>query len=136
MSEKAKKDKDPEKLRVGVFICDCGSNIAGHLDCPAVTEYASTLPGVVFTKENLYTCSEAGILEIQKAIKEKYGLQSQVGWNMHNGVLTQVTVSFDAEKVRDKKVSELEAAAKDAVVSSFKSKPKVLNVQIACKITD
>ena len=70
MSEKAKKDKDPEKLRVGVFICDCGSNIAGHLDCPAVTEYASTLPGVVFTKENLYTCSEAGILEIQKAIKE------------------------------------------------------------------
>ncbi|MEA3437298.1 MAG: FAD-dependent oxidoreductase [Thermodesulfobacteriota bacterium] len=70
MSEKAKKDKDPEKLRVGVFICDCGSNIAGHLDCPEVTEYASTLPGVVFAKENLYTCSEAGILEIQKAIKE------------------------------------------------------------------
>ncbi len=70
MSEKAKKDKDPEKLRVGVFICDCGSNIAGHLDCPAVTEYASTLPGVVFAKENLYTCSEAGIGEIQKAIKE------------------------------------------------------------------
>ncbi|MDY6793398.1 MAG: CoB--CoM heterodisulfide reductase iron-sulfur subunit A family protein [Thermodesulfobacteriota bacterium] len=66
----SKKDKDPEKLRVGVFICDCGSNIAGHLDCPEVTEYASTLPGVVFTKENLYTCSEAGISEIQKAIKE------------------------------------------------------------------
>ena len=73
---------------------------------------------------------------VQKVIKEKYGLQSQVGWNMHNGVLTQVTVSFDAEQVRDKKVSELEAAAKDAVVSSFKSKPQVLNVQIACKITD
>lgn len=70
MSEKAKKGKDPEKLRVGVFICDCGSNIAGHLDCTAVTEYASTLPGVVFAKENLYTCSEAGIGEIQKAIKE------------------------------------------------------------------
>ena len=70
MSKKDKKNKDPEKLRVGVFICDCGSNIAGHLDCTAVTEYASTLPGVVFTKENLYTCSEAGISEIQKAIKE------------------------------------------------------------------
>ncbi|MFN2353522.1 MAG: CoB--CoM heterodisulfide reductase iron-sulfur subunit A family protein [Desulfopila sp.] len=59
-----------EELRVGVFICDCGSNIAGHLDCTSVTEYADTLPGVVFTKENLYTCSEAGIVEIQKAIKE------------------------------------------------------------------
>ncbi|MEE4243154.1 MAG: FAD-dependent oxidoreductase [Desulfopila sp.] len=65
-----KSDRTTEDLRVGVFICDCGSNIAGHLDCKAVTEYAGTLPGVVFTKENLYTCSEAGIVEIQKAIKE------------------------------------------------------------------
>ncbi|MCF8084443.1 MAG: FAD-dependent oxidoreductase [Deltaproteobacteria bacterium] len=60
----------PEHLRIGVFICDCGSNIAGHLDCPAITEYASTLPGVVYAKENLYTCSEAGVLEIQKGIQE------------------------------------------------------------------
>ncbi len=67
---KKKSDKNKEELRVGVFICDCGSNIAGHLDCASVTEYASTLPGVVFTKENLYTCSESGIVEIQKAIKE------------------------------------------------------------------
>ncbi len=70
---------------------------------------------------------------VQKAIKEKYGLQSQVGWNMHNGRLTQVTISFNAEQVRDKKVSELETAARDAVETSFKSKPQVLNVQIACK---
>ncbi|MGM0425510.1 MAG: CoB--CoM heterodisulfide reductase iron-sulfur subunit A family protein, partial [Thermodesulfobacteriota bacterium] len=56
--------------RVGVFICDCGSNIAGHLDCKAVTEYAATLPGVALAKENLYTCSESGILEIKRAIQE------------------------------------------------------------------
>jgi len=73
---------------------------------------------------------------VQKAIKEKYGLQSQVGWNINNGVLTQVTVAFDAEEVRDKKVSELEAAAKDAVASSFKSTPRVLNVQVACRVTN
>ncbi len=77
-----------------------------------------------------------GMLEkqelVRKSVKEKYDLQSQVGWNMHNGVLTQVTISFDAEQVRDKKVSELEIIAKDAVKTSFKSKPKVLNVQIAC----
>lgn len=59
-----------DDLRIGVFICDCGSNIAGHLDCSQVTEFASTLPGVAFTKENLYTCSEAGIQEIKKAIQE------------------------------------------------------------------
>ena len=68
MSQKKHKEED---LRIGVFICDCGSNIAGHLDCSSVTEYASTLPGVVYAKENLYTCSEAGIGEIQKGIKEQ-----------------------------------------------------------------
>ncbi len=67
---KKKSEKKNEDLRVGVFICDCGSNIAGHLDCPDVTEYAATLPGVVYTKENLYTCSESGIVEIQDAIKK------------------------------------------------------------------
>lgn len=70
MSEETK-EKQPEELRIGVFICNCGSNIAGHLDCSEVTQYAATLPGVVCTKENLYTCSEAGIAEIQKAIKEE-----------------------------------------------------------------
>lgn len=73
---------------------------------------------------------------VQRTIKEKYGLQSEVGWNIHNGVLTQVTVVFDAEEVRDKKVSELEAAAKDAVASSFKSTPRMLNVQVACRVTN
>ncbi len=65
-----KKNEKKDDLRVGVFICDCGSNIAGHVDCPSVTEYAGSLPGVVFTRENLYSCSESGIVEIQKAIKE------------------------------------------------------------------
>jgi heterodisulfide reductase subunit A len=60
-----------EEPRIGVFVCDCGSNIAGHLDCADVAEYAKTLPHVVYTKENLYTCSESGIGEIKKAIKEQ-----------------------------------------------------------------
>jgi heterodisulfide reductase subunit A2 len=66
-----KEEKRPnEEQRIGVFICDCGSNIAGHLDCADVTRYASDLPGVVYAKENLYTCSEAGIDEIMNGIKE------------------------------------------------------------------
>jgi heterodisulfide reductase subunit A2 len=57
-----------EDIRIGVFICHCGSNIGGILDVKAITEYAGTLPNVVLTKDNLYTCSEAGIAEIKNAI--------------------------------------------------------------------
>ena len=74
---KQKEEKRPqtgkegaEAQRIGVFICDCGSNIAGHIDCAEVTRYASTLPNVVYAKENLYTCSEAGIGEIMNGIKD------------------------------------------------------------------
>ncbi len=68
--QKEKKRSKGETERIGVFICDCGSNIAGHLDCADVTRYAATLPGVVYAKENLYTCSEAGIGEIMNGIKD------------------------------------------------------------------
>ena len=36
-----------EEIRIGVFVCDCGLNIAGAVDCGAVNEYAQTLPNVV-----------------------------------------------------------------------------------------
>jgi heterodisulfide reductase subunit A len=51
-----------------VFVCNCGTNIAGFLDTKAVAEYAGTLPNVVFVKENLYSCSEAGITDIRNGI--------------------------------------------------------------------
>jgi heterodisulfide reductase subunit A len=60
-----------EDIRIGVFVCDCGSNIAGYLDCPSLADYTETLPNVVFVKENLYTCSEAGINEIKDAIRDE-----------------------------------------------------------------
>ncbi len=60
---------DPQ-LRVGVFVCECGSNIAGSLDCDAVTEFAATLPDVVCAVKNKYTCAEPGQQEIKKHIKE------------------------------------------------------------------
>ncbi|MFZ5867256.1 MAG: CoB--CoM heterodisulfide reductase iron-sulfur subunit A family protein [Thermodesulfobacteriota bacterium] len=57
-----------EEIRIGVFICDCGSNIAGYLTMQELVDYARTLPNVVFVQENLYTCSESGINEIKQAI--------------------------------------------------------------------
>jgi heterodisulfide reductase subunit A len=57
-------------LRIGVFVCDCGSNIAGALDTEAVREYAETLPDVVVAVGNRYTCADPGQQEIQKTIYE------------------------------------------------------------------
>ena len=56
--------------RIGVFICHCGTNIAGIVNVPEVVEYARGLPYVVHAEANLYTCSEEGISSIKKAIKE------------------------------------------------------------------
>ncbi len=58
-------------MRVGVFVCHCGLNIAGTVDVKAVAEYAKTIPDVVFVKENRYTCADPGQAEIRKAIKEQ-----------------------------------------------------------------
>ena len=63
-------DATDDEIRVGVFICHCGSNIGGVVDVPAVTEYAKTLPNVVYAERNLYTCSSDGIDSIKRAIQE------------------------------------------------------------------
>ncbi len=64
------KDKN-KKLRIGVFVCNCGTNIAGFLDAKEVAEYAKSLPEVTFARENLYSCSEAGVSDIKNAIVEQ-----------------------------------------------------------------
>ncbi|MCP4646745.1 MAG: hypothetical protein GY852_03290, partial [bacterium] len=43
---------------IGVFICNCGVNIGGIADVPAIVEYAKSLPGVSYVQENLFTCSQ------------------------------------------------------------------------------
>ena len=44
--------------RIGVFVCNCGINIAGVVDVPAVQEYSATLPNVVYAGQNLFSCSQ------------------------------------------------------------------------------
>ena len=61
------RDITGQEPRIGVFVCNCGINIGGIVDVPAVKEYAATLPYVVFTDENLFTCSQ----DTQDKIKEK-----------------------------------------------------------------
>ena len=64
------KQAETEELRIGVFICHCGLNIAGVLDIKELVEFAKALPDVVYVKENRYTCADPGQDEIRKGIKE------------------------------------------------------------------
>jgi heterodisulfide reductase subunit A len=61
---------DNGDLRIGVYICHCGSNIGGVIDPKSVAEYVSSLPGVVLAKDNLYMCADPGQRLIQEDIKE------------------------------------------------------------------
>ena len=56
--------------RVGVFVCWCGSNIAGTVDVQAVSEALKNEPGVVFSTTYQYMCSQAGQDMIIDAVKE------------------------------------------------------------------
>ncbi len=57
--------------RIGVFVCNCGTNIGGFLDVPDVVEYAKTLPSVVFAEDNLFSCSQDTQEQITQVIKEQ-----------------------------------------------------------------
>ena len=59
-----------EDLRIGVFVCDCGSNIAGFADTEEIRTFADTLPDVIVSIRNKYTCSDPGQQEIQRTIFE------------------------------------------------------------------
>ena len=56
--------------RIGVFVCWCGSNIAGTVDVEAVSEALKNEPGVVFSTNYQYMCSQAGQDIIKNAIAE------------------------------------------------------------------
>ena len=59
---------DNGDVRIGVFVCECGKNIAGTVDCEAVRAHAEGLPHVVIAQLNRYTCSEPGQQQIREAI--------------------------------------------------------------------
>ena len=57
MSEsKESEPKQDGQIRVGVYVCHCGLNIAGSVDCGEVAKFAATLPNVVLAQDNRYTC--------------------------------------------------------------------------------
>ena len=67
------------KIRIGVYVCHCGTNIAPKVDVNAVAEFAQTLEGVVLARDYTYMCSEPG----QALIKD----------DIHNHNLNRVVVA-------------------------------------------
>jgi heterodisulfide reductase subunit A len=57
--------------RIGVYICHCGSNIAGTVDTAEVARFARELEGVVVARDYKFMCSEPGQEMIKKDIKQQ-----------------------------------------------------------------
>ena len=66
----------------------------------------------------------------KKVIKDNYGLDSKVAWEINNDILTQVTVVFNVDDVRNEQISKLESASTEAISKSLKGKPKELIILI------
>jgi heterodisulfide reductase subunit A len=64
-------------MKIGVYICHCGSNIAGVVDVEAVAQWATDLPGVAIARDYRFMCSSLGQELIQEDIKE-HGLDRVV----------------------------------------------------------
>lgn len=61
---------ETQTTRVGVYVCHCGTNIAGVVDVPAVAHYAGTLPAVAVAREYKYMCADPGQELIAQDIRE------------------------------------------------------------------
>ncbi|MFX1394367.1 MAG: FAD-dependent oxidoreductase, partial [Promethearchaeota archaeon] len=70
------KEYPPEKIienqdpRIGAFICHCGINISNIVDVPEVVKFVKKLPNVVYSEENLFTCSQDSQNKIKQIINE------------------------------------------------------------------
>jgi len=59
-----------EPVRVGVFVCNCGLNIGGIADVPALVEYAKEIPDVAYVQDNLFSCSQDAQSQMAEVIKK------------------------------------------------------------------
>jgi len=65
------RDVSEEEPRIGVFVCHCGANIGRIVNVPETVEYCKTLPNVVYSQEQLFSCATNCAKEITDMTKEK-----------------------------------------------------------------
>ncbi|MCU7807529.1 MAG: hypothetical protein KZQ73_06625 [Candidatus Thiodiazotropha sp. (ex Semelilucina semeliformis)] len=73
---------------------------------------------------------------VQTYIKDKYGWHAEIGWNIHNAELTQVTLVLSADEVANERVETLQAIAKETVGEVFVSTPKAIYVTLVTTMDD
>jgi len=56
-------------MKIGVYVCHCGTNISGKVNVEEVTEFAKTLPDVMVARNNKFMCSDPGQIMIEDDIK-------------------------------------------------------------------
>ncbi len=69
--EVAEKDVTGEEPRIGVVVCNCGSNIAGVVDVPALRDYAANLPYVEYATDSLFACAQDSQDQIAELMRDK-----------------------------------------------------------------
>jgi len=62
---------EQKQERVGVYVCHCGTNIAGVVDVPRVVDYARTLPTVVHAQSQMFSCAGNTQAEIGRVIRRQ-----------------------------------------------------------------
>lgn len=73
---------------------------------------------------------------VQTFIQDKYGWHVNLGWNIHNAELTQVTLVLSADEVANERVETLQAIAREAVSEVFVSQPKAIYVTLVTDLDD
>ena len=87
-----------EEARIGVYVCECGLNIAGSVDCEVVAEWAEGLEGVSVSRAYTYMCSDPGQQMVKQDIQEQ-GLNRVVvascSPRLHEPTFRQMLQSID-----------------------------------------
>lgn len=71
MTNPGSNGRDRQSPRIGVYVCQCGTNIGGVIDVDAVAAHASHLPNVILAKTYSYMCSDPGQALIKNDIQEQ-----------------------------------------------------------------
>jgi len=140
-----------DDLRIGVFICECGTNIAGSVDVDKLVEDAKKMGNVVYTAKNRYMCSEPGQVEIKKAIQEEKldrVIVAACSPRMHEPTFRQCVSAVglnpylvDMANIREQcswvHMEDREAATKKArdIVKAYTARARYLEAQEETEIT-
>jgi heterodisulfide reductase subunit A len=65
------RDVSGEQARIGIFVCDCGTNIAKVVNVPQVVEYVKGLPGVAHAVEETFACSVDSVRHMVETIRKE-----------------------------------------------------------------